>query len=98
TLPQIVGIGVPRMWPPALVVAWIPALAPIVAAGFSVELSALLVGSGMLVSSRVAWSMVLGAVLCWGVAVPRLADAGLLDAVGYQAGIAWSLWLGVPLL
>ncbi|HET6584491.1 MAG TPA: OPT/YSL family transporter [Nannocystaceae bacterium] len=107
TLPQLAslwhsdvlsGIAVPRMWPPERIVAWLPALAPIVAAGFSFELSALLVGSGMLVSFRVAWSMALGAVLCWGIAVPRLADTGVLDGVGYEAGIGWSLWLGVPLL
>jgi uncharacterized oligopeptide transporter (OPT) family protein len=91
-------VALPRTWPPPVVVEWLPALAPITAAGFTFDLSALLVGSGMLVAVRVAWSMALGAVLCWGVAVPWLAKSGVLAGVGYEHGVGWSLWLGVPLL
>jgi uncharacterized oligopeptide transporter (OPT) family protein len=104
TLPQLgeaFGFGVvalPRVLPTDTMVQWLPALAPIVAAGFTLDLSALLVGSGMLVAFRVAWSMALGAVLCWGAIVPRLVDVGVLEEVGYAGGIGWSLWLGVPLL
>lgn len=91
-------VALPRTWPPPVVVEWLPAIAPVVAAGFTFDLSALLVGSGMLVAFRVAWSMALGALVCWGVAVPWLADRGVLAGIGYQHGIGWSLWLGVPLL
>jgi len=104
TLPQLGDafgfpvVSLPRVLPTATMVEWLPAIAPIVAAGFTLELSALLWGSGMLVAFRVAWSMALGAVLCWGVVVPQLAEAGVVADVGYAGGIGWSLWLGVPLL
>lgn len=74
---------------------WLGALA---AHGFVLELSGLLVAAGVLVGWRVAWSLMLGAVLCHGVLAPRLWASGTIASTGYADVVAWSVWPGATLM
>ncbi|UPQ83125.1 OPT/YSL family transporter [Pseudomonas knackmussii] len=71
---------------------------------FSLEPSLLLVGFGGIIGLRVGLSLLLGAVLAWGVLAPWLVAEGLVsmpvDASGPQFAllIEWLLWPGVSLM
>jgi len=57
-----------------------------------------LIGGGALVSFRTGWSMLLGAVLSYGVMAPALLDRGVVKAVSYKDIVAWSLWPAAAML
>ncbi|MBL8112658.1 MAG: OPT/YSL family transporter [Acidobacteria bacterium] len=57
-----------------------------------------LIGAGALMSFRTAWSMLLGAVLTYGVLAPSLFSQGILGSVSYKAIVGWSVWPGAALL
>lgn len=64
-----------------------------------IEMSVLLVGGGMLMSFRVGWSLLLGALVNYLVLAPLMVGAGVItDAVSYKAIFAWSLWPGAAIL
>ena len=71
---------------------------------FTLEPSLLLVGFGGIIGLRVGLSLLLGAVLAWGVLAPWLVDQGLVRMPGDAAGpqfallIEWLLWPGVSLM
>lgn len=71
---------------------------------FSLEPSLLLVGFGGIIGLRVGLSLLLGAVLAWGLLAPWLVAQGLVsmpvDASGPQFAllIEWLLWPGVSLM
>ncbi|MCQ4286672.1 OPT/YSL family transporter [Pseudomonas stutzeri] len=71
---------------------------------FSLEPSLLLVGFGGIIGLRVGLSLLLGAVIAWGMLAPWLAAEGLVampaDASGPQFAllIEWLLWPGVSLM
>lgn len=71
---------------------------------FTLEPSLLLVGFGGIIGLRVGLSLLLGAVLAWGMLAPWLVDQGLVrmpgDAPGPQFAllIEWLLWPGVSLM
>ncbi|WP_222910448.1 OPT family oligopeptide transporter [Pseudomonas sp. DNDY-54] len=71
---------------------------------FSLEPSLLLVGFGGIIGLRVGLSLLLGAVLAWGLLAPWLVAEGLvsmpIDASGPQFAllIEWLLWPGVSLM
>ncbi|HYG68699.1 MAG TPA: OPT family oligopeptide transporter, partial [Anaeromyxobacteraceae bacterium] len=66
--------------------------------GLAMEPSLLMVGSGMLVSLRTGWSMLLGAVIGYGVLAPRMVAAGVIESVTYRAIVQWTLWGGAAIL
>lgn len=49
------------------------------ALGFELDPSLLMVGVGALIGTRGAWSMMLGAVLAWGVVAPMALNGGLIE-------------------
>jgi putative OPT family oligopeptide transporter len=63
-----------------------------------VSTSPLLLSTGVLVGSRAAASMVLGAVLAWAVLGPAAVRAGLVPQAGYAALVPVLLWPGLALL
>ena len=71
---------------------------------FSFELSTILVGAGAIMGIRVATSMLIGAVLCYGVCAPLMhhmpAHGGtmVINELGYGHIVRWSLWGGVALM
>ncbi|MGM3389360.1 OPT/YSL family transporter [Stutzerimonas stutzeri] len=71
---------------------------------FSLEPSLLLVGFGGIIGLRVGLSLLLGAVLAWGLLAPWLVEQGLVRLPAETAGpvfaqlIEWLLWPGVSLM
>jgi OPT family oligopeptide transporter len=58
------------------------------------EGSLLLVAGGALMGIRVATSVLIGAVLCWGILVPRMHHMGVIESLDYRTMVSWSLWGG----
>jgi len=91
-------LALPSSLPTAGMVEALPALGGIVAYGFTVELSLLLPAAGVLVGFRVAWSILVGAVVCFGILAPRLFEAGVIAEPGYRGVVAWSVWPGATMM
>jgi OPT family oligopeptide transporter len=58
----------------------------------------ILIGAGALMSFRTCWSLLLGAVLTYGVAAPKLVADGIVTKVSYKEIVAWTLWPGAAML
>lgn len=73
--------------------------------GFYLEPSLLMVGFGGIVGMRVAASLLLGAVIAWGIVAVEIINRGWVDATALSPGafwfgglIEWLLWPGVALM
>ncbi len=71
--------------------------------GFVLDPSFLMIGFGAIIGLRVGVSLLVGAVLAWGVIAPWLFAGGLLpppdpEVLVYGAAIEWLLWPGVALM
>lgn len=76
-------------------------LGAISAWGFSVLISPMMFGAGILIGNRVGFSLLAGAVLAWGVLGPIAVDAGWVSEkiMDYKTGPrGWILWPGVALM
>ncbi|HVP15627.1 MAG TPA: OPT family oligopeptide transporter [Terriglobales bacterium] len=68
------------------------------------DMGLITIGAGALVGFRVAWSLLLGALLNYLVLVPWMARAGVITASDPARGLGfgditrWSLWTGVPIM
>lgn len=62
------------------------------------ECSVLMLGAGGLMSFRTGWSMLLGAIVTYGLLAPPLVDAGIIHGVTYKAIVAWTVWPGAAVL
>ncbi len=61
----------------------------------SFEGSLIMLGAGAIMGFRAAWSMLLGAVINFGVLAPLLYERGIIDSrLGYKHIVAWSVWFG----
>jgi uncharacterized oligopeptide transporter (OPT) family protein len=60
--------------------------------------SPVMVSTGMLIGLRTAGSMLIGALLSWGILVPWLGRAGILARVDYATGVTWLVWPAVGML
>jgi OPT family oligopeptide transporter len=72
---------------------------------FSLELSTIMVAAGAIMGIRVAGSMLLGALLCYGVIAPIMhaTPSGtegqtIINVLGYRGIVSWSVWGGVALM
>ncbi len=72
---------------------------------FAVEMSLILVAAGAIMGIRVGASMLVGAILCYGVLAPIMhhfpAASGhgmVIDVLGYRGIVAWAVWGGVSLM
>jgi uncharacterized oligopeptide transporter (OPT) family protein len=71
---------------------------------FSLELSTILMSAGAIMGIRAATSMLVGAVLCYGVLAPIMhampAGEGhtVINVLGYRGIVSWSVWGGVSLM
>ena len=63
-----------------------------------VDCGALMVGAGAIMGFRVAWSQLLGAILCWGLAAPWALSQGIVTETKYKAMVGWTVWGGSSLL
>lgn len=69
--------------------------------GFSLLVSPLMGGAGILIGPRVATSLLIGAVLSWGVLAPWVESMGYVDGktMSYADGArGWILWPGVAIM
>jgi OPT family oligopeptide transporter len=64
----------------------------------SFEGSLLLAAAGAIISFRQAWSMLLGAVINYGVLVPIMLNRQVIATPSFRAISSWSLWIGVPMM
>lgn len=65
----------------------------------SCEGSLIMVGAGAIMGWRAAWSLLLGALLCFAGLAPWLYGEGILDTrLGYRHIVAWSVWFGSAML
>lgn len=60
--------------------------------------SLLLVGAGALMSVRTGWSLLLGALLTYGLLAPALVAGGVIATVSYREIVRWTLWGGAAIL
>ncbi len=82
---------------------WLGITALVVAAsyGFSLLVSPLMTGAGILIGPRVGASLLLGAILSWGVAAPLVESWGWVSGptMSYAEGArGWILWPGVAIM
>lgn len=62
------------------------------------EGSLLMVGAGALMSFRTGWSLLLGALVTYGVLAPALVAQGVIAEVSYKLIVQWTLWCGAAIL
>ena len=71
---------------------------------FSLELSTIMIGAGAIMGIRVGVSLLIGAVLAYGVFAPimhNLPDGHggmVINALGYRGIVSWTVWGGVSLM
>ena len=71
---------------------------PLAAWSLGFDLSLVLLGGGALMGLRTASSMLVGAVLTYGVLAPALVEAGAIRAVDFKSIVELTLWPGAALL
>ena len=64
----------------------------------SFEGSLLFVASGAIISFRQSWSLLLGAIINYGLLAPMMLERGVIEAASFRKISAWSLWIGVPMM
>ncbi|MFA6582817.1 MAG: OPT family oligopeptide transporter [Elusimicrobiaceae bacterium] len=65
----------------------------------SFEGSLIMLGAGAIMGFRAAWSMLLGALINYGVLAPWLYSQGIINAaLGYKHIVAWSVWFGSAMI
>jgi putative OPT family oligopeptide transporter len=65
----------------------------------SFEGSLIMVGAGAIMGFRAAWSMLLGALINYGVLAPWLYSRGVIDPrLGYKHIVAWGVWFGSAMI
>ena len=67
---------------------------------FSFEVSGMMIAAGAIIGWKVAWSLLLGAIINYGVLAPWAAQAGAIDTakLGYRAIVQWSTWAGASIM
>ncbi len=72
---------------------------------FSLEMSLILVAAGAIMGIRVGASMLVGAILCYGVLAPIMhhwpsgvPGETVINVLGYRGIVSWSVWGGVSLM
>lgn len=67
---------------------------------FSFEASAIMIAAGAIMGWRVGWSLLLGAILNYGVAAPYIYShfPGAITKLGYRGIVSWSLWAGAAIM
>ena len=66
----------------------------------SMEPSTIMIAAGAIMGWKVAWSMLFGAFINYGVLAPAMVKAGAIDAtqLGYKEIVRWSTWTGGSLM
>ncbi|MFZ2958024.1 MAG: OPT family oligopeptide transporter [Candidatus Ozemobacteraceae bacterium] len=65
----------------------------------SFEGSLIMISAGAIMGFRAAWSMLLGALINYGMLAPWLYSQGIIDSkLGYKHIVAWSVWFGSAMI
>jgi OPT family oligopeptide transporter len=62
------------------------------------DMSLIMIAAGAIIGLRVAFSMLLGALLNYGYLAPMMYEKGIIRELGYRGIVAWSLWGGTALM
>ncbi|HNW45420.1 MAG TPA: OPT/YSL family transporter, partial [Elusimicrobiales bacterium] len=67
---------------------------------FSFEVGALMIAAGGIIGWKISWSLLLGAIINYGVLAPWVSGMGAIDLenLGYRAIVQWSTWGGASLM
>ncbi|MEW5950845.1 MAG: OPT family oligopeptide transporter [Elusimicrobiota bacterium] len=67
---------------------------------FSFEVSLIMIAAGAIIGWKVAWSMLLGSVINYGLLAPKMAEIGAIDIskLGYREIVKWSTWAGASIM
>ncbi len=71
---------------------------PIVKFTFSFEASAMMIAAGAIIGIKTGWSLLLGAIINWGILAPYMYDLGVIKELGFRGVVSWSLWGGVAIM
>ena len=58
------------------------------------DASLIMIAAGAIMGFRVAWSILLGGFLAWGVFAPWMHHLGVIPELGYRSIVSWTLWGG----
>ena len=97
-LPFAATLAVPELLPTPGMIEAVPWLGVALTYTWGLEVSGLLVAAGAIMGWRVCWSLLLGAVLCFGVLAPAAHDAGAIEQLGYRGIVQFTLWTGVSMM
>jgi putative OPT family oligopeptide transporter len=66
----------------------------------SIDMSLIMIAGGAIMGWKIAWSMLLGAIVNFGYLAPHMAREGAIDAsnMGYRAIMGWSTWVGASMM
>jgi OPT family oligopeptide transporter len=66
----------------------------------SFEMSAIMIAAGAIMGWKIAWSMLLGGIINYGVVAPWVAERGGIDLshLGYRTIVSWSTWTGASIM
>ncbi|OGS11203.1 MAG: hypothetical protein A2234_07745 [Elusimicrobia bacterium RIFOXYA2_FULL_58_8] len=67
---------------------------------FSFEVGALMIAAGGIIGWKISWSLLLGAVINYGILAPWVSGMGAIgmEKLGYRAIVQWSTWGGAALM
>ncbi|MFO0595510.1 MAG: OPT family oligopeptide transporter [Myxococcaceae bacterium] len=62
------------------------------------EGSVLMLGAGSLMSWRTGWSLLLGALITFGIVAPEMVSEGVIAEVSFKVMAKWTVWMGAAVL
>ncbi len=62
------------------------------------EGSVLMLGAGSLMSWRTGWSLLLGALITFGIVAPEMVAEGVIAEVSFKVMAKWTVWMGASVL
>jgi uncharacterized oligopeptide transporter (OPT) family protein len=66
--------------------------------GFTLELSTIFIGAGAIMGFRTTWSLLLGAIIDYGILAPIMHHKGVITDLGYRGIVKWAVWPGVAMM
>ena len=66
----------------------------------SFEMSTIMIAAGAIMGFKIAWSMLLGAIINFAFLAPKMVELGAIDPanVGYRSIVSWSTWTGASIM
>lgn len=71
---------------------------PIIKYTFSLDASVMMIAAGAIIGIKTAWSLLIGAIINWGILAPQMYKMGVIKELGFRGVVSWSLWGGVAIM